>query len=317
MNVQLNQNSLLGGDETPIEATASQSRRSQKLHNIKNYFYRKFDKFRRTRLEDGESLIPDREIETTTLDSRYKIVEGLRLQNRYQSLIEEDEVEGLAEMMEAQIRGEDITIRVDENGPKVSVNRRVERKQERRIAQFNNDETQTDKVDNQMQVDMKTTDLSEKAIYTIPKRKNINKIIKNRNTFNSYNRLLNFLRCKYFMRKRDMITLNNLVNDARVWLLKENHTCEEDEHYLMLSSAVMVAFLIDENELKFRQLLKNRRNYENMVHHNNTIDGNLGRYRRRIPLIEKSPSGGTRLPGKLLKTVAYQELSLPSTKVNV
>jgi len=68
-----------------------------------------------------------------------------------------------------------------------------------------------------------------------------------------------------------------MVQEARTWMKMNQINCETDSDYFMLTASVSAAFLVSAEELDFRQMLKNRENYDNMVHLNNTLDGNLGK----------------------------------------
>jgi hypothetical protein len=108
-------------------------------------------------------------------------------------------------------------------------------------------------------------------------RRKINKIVKTKRFISAHNSLLNYLRIKYFMRRRDALTLNNMSTDARTWLTRNDHSCETDGDYLILSSSVSAAFMVSPEEMELRQMMKDRQNYENMIHLNNTLDGRLGK----------------------------------------
>jgi len=112
---------------------------------------------------------------------------------------------------------------------------------------------------------------------SLPSRKVINKLTKNMKVLTAHERLLNFLRVKYFMKRRDINTLNNMTSDARVWMLKNKYSCESSTHYDILTSSVTTAFMVTTQELQFRALLKDNIVYENMVHLNATLNGDLGK----------------------------------------
>lgn len=113
--------------------------------------------------------------------------------------------------------------------------------------------------------------------HTLPKRKTVNKIVKNMRSIAAHERLTNFLKIKYFMKRRDISTMNNMVADARTWLLKNKYSCERAEDYDILTTSVSLAYMVTMEELQFRQLMKNKQNYENMAHINATLDGDLGK----------------------------------------
>jgi len=91
--------------------------------------------------------------------------------------------------------------------------------------------------------------------------------------------LLYYLRCKYFMKPRDISMVNSLVADARVWMIKSGRSCESQDDYLILAGAVMGAFLVTEEELEFRQEMKKVELADNFTHLNKTMSGNLGKVR--------------------------------------
>jgi hypothetical protein len=111
----------------------------------------------------------------------------------------------------------------------------------------------------------------------IPKRKVINALVKNKKGYHAYSRLLFWLRCKHFMKVRDHGLINQLVTDARAWLAKNNFTMETSTEFQILANAVMGAYLVNEEELVFRQTIKDKVNYDNMAHINRTAIGDLGK----------------------------------------
>lgn len=107
-------------------------------------------------------------------------------------------------------------------------------------------------------------------------RKSINKVLIKKNWFKAYSKLLNHIRIKYFMRTRDTTTIHNMVSDARIWLIKNGHTCDNDLDYQILSASVMAGFVVTEEELEFRQLLKTKEVLDGVKHLNATMSGDLG-----------------------------------------
>lgn len=136
----------------------------------------------------------------------------------------------------------------------------------------------------------------------IPKRKTITKLVKDKRSLKVHGSLLSYLRCKYHLAQRDQSHINRLVHEARTWLIKSGRKCESDIDYTILASAVSAAFLVSDEELEFRAIIKSRRNYDNMSHLNATLRGDLGR--TLFPL----KSGGA----KLFRG-AYTTNHLPST----
>lgn len=123
--------------------------------------------------------------------------------------------------------------------------------------------------------------------YKIPIRKVVNKKVKHVNNVNMLSPLTYHLKSKYFMSLRTVELINNMVRDARIWMAANKFSLTNQDDYYLMTQSIMAAFLIDEQELKFRQLLKNHSNYDNMVHINNTLSGNLGRTNRLFPLRER------------------------------
>lgn len=124
--------------------------------------------------------------------------------------------------------------------------------------------------------DIKTDDRID-DIFRFFTRKSINKVQKKKKSIKTYSRLVNFLRCKFFMRMRDHNLINTMVNDARVWMIKNDFKCESDEDFFVMTQSIIVAFMVNEQEMTFRALLKNKDNWENTAHLNKTLAGNLGK----------------------------------------
>lgn len=137
---------------------------------------------------------------------------------------------------------------------------------------FKSMEVQTDGIDMNDQ-----TELDDLIAVSNPSRKVINKMVKSSKRLYSYKKLLYYLRCKYFMKPRDISMVNSLVADARVWMIKSGRSCETQDDYLVLAGAVMGAFLVTEEELEFRQQMKKTGLINNIVHLNNTMSGDLGK----------------------------------------
>lgn len=132
----------------------------------------------------------------------------------------------------------------------------------------------------------------------IPERKTINKIVKKKKVFKTYSRLLNYLRCKFFLKYRDGSLMQQMAHEARVWLIKAGHQCDSAIDYDVLSTAVTVAFLVTSNELEFRQSIKDPQNYDNMRHLNATVSGDLGRV-GNTSVLKNQKLGGSLLGGLL------------------
>lgn len=138
-----------------------------------------------------------------------------------------------------------------------------------------------------MEIQVDEGDIIGTTKTSIPKRKEINKKVKNLDHINSLTPLTYHLKCKYFMSLRTVELINNMVRDSRIWMSANKYNLNNQDDYYLMTQSVMAAFLIDEQELKFRQLLKNRSNFDNMAHLNNTLSGNLGRTNRLFPLRER------------------------------
>lgn len=143
----------------------------------------------------------------------------------------------------------------------------------------NETEAQTNNVDFEVQTDV---DNMEYEKITFPDRKKINAVMRRKKNYAAYSKLLYFLRCKYHLKHRDPKTINNLVHDARNWMLKEDRKCDNYVDYHIMSSAVLCAFLVSEEELEFRAVVKRNDAYNNMLHLNATVTGDLGRCGRKI-----------------------------------
>lgn len=116
----------------------------------------------------------------------------------------------------------------------------------------------------------------DKQLETAPKR-GVAKIAAQRKSRFVYSQLLNFLRCKHFMHIRDHHFITTLVADARAWLLANKYKMETHIEYSMLAMAVSQAFLVSQEELNFRALLKRPNTINHIQHLNATVSGNLGR----------------------------------------
>lgn len=124
-------------------------------------------------------------------------------------------------------------------------------------------------------VDCKLTPEAE-VLFGIDSRKAANAIMKKRKTLKAYEGVTYFLKTKYFFTKRDPALINNMVRDARTHMSGKGKALNSEEDYYILTQAVMAAFLIDSQELKFRALMKNRDNLDNIKHLNAAAQGDLG-----------------------------------------
>jgi hypothetical protein len=113
--------------------------------------------------------------------------------------------------------------------------------------------------------------------FKFPNRKKINDFVKNKPFIKAVESLTYFLKIKYFFSKRDILLVNNMIRDARQYLTNHKHSLDNESDYYQMTQAVMAAFIVDDQELKFRAIIKNRDNYDSWQHVNDTIAGNLGK----------------------------------------
>jgi len=126
--------------------------------------------------------------------------------------------------------------------------------------------------------------------FKIPSRTKINAIFKNKKYFKAHSELLNYLRCKNFLKYRDVSFMQQLVHQANIWMLKAGYSMDHAAHYTIMSHAVTLAFLVSEEELMFRTVIKSEANFDNIKHLNSTLKGDLGK--RKIHLFTGEESFG-------------------------
>jgi hypothetical protein len=168
--------------------------------------------------------------------------------------------------------------------------------------------TEAESVMIQCEIDKENHKLGESLDGTteILSRKFFNKMVKSTKFVNFYSRLTYFLRSKFFMKVRDRSLINLMVNDARIWMMKEDFKMESEEDFNILTQSVMAAFLVNGQELSFRQLLKNKINYDNMSHLNDTLNGNLG----KTSIFNKMPEAPK--PG-----VLFPMMKMPKSTISI
>lgn len=136
--------------------------------------------------------------------------------------------------------------------------------------------------------------------WTAPKRRDVNKIVKNKKHFAVLTKLYYFLKTKYFMKVRDTQMLSSIVQDARIWMSTNKYTSEDSSNYDLFTLAVMSAYMPDENEMQFRAVLKRQDNLDNIYHLNKTIKGDLGKsLKKTLGIIREEsriPLDSLRLP---------------------
>lgn len=113
------------------------------------------------------------------------------------------------------------------------------------------------------------------AMMTIPDKAKTRKLVSKSVVVRSHRRLTNFLKIKHFMKSRTVPLINTLITDARVWLMKDGRKCDTDEDYLVMTSSVMAAYMVQEEELAFRELLRNVENHRNTRDLNSLIDDGI------------------------------------------
>jgi hypothetical protein len=92
----------------------------------------------------------------------------------------------------------------------------------------------------------------------------------------TYTALTYYLKCKHYMHVKDPHFVRTLVQDARAWLLRGQFKMETYQEYVILTSAVMSAFFVDQEELHFRSRMKNRKEWQALDKHNRACNGDLG-----------------------------------------
>lgn len=119
--------------------------------------------------------------------------------------------------------------------------------------------------------------LKDQTLFATPSRQEINKMVKDSKYRKCYSKLLYFLRIKSFLKFRDANLMQQLALDARTWLQKNEYGLDNQFSYTAMASAVTVAFMVSDEEMIFRAVIKDSNNYDNMKHLNRTLKGNLGR----------------------------------------
>lgn len=107
-------------------------------------------------------------------------------------------------------------------------------------------------------------------------------------------RLLAFLRIKFAFKVRDAALIQSMAHEARIWMLNNGFSLDKHGDYVEMMSSITAAYLVTREELLFRACIKERHNYDNMLHHNRTMVGDLGRTSKLNPICEDK-SLGTRL----------------------
>ena len=127
--------------------------------------------------------------------------------------------------------------------------------------------------------------------FKVPSRSAIRTMVRSKKYMKVHSRLLNYLRIKYHMSYRDHHHIARLANEARIWLLKDGHKCDNAIDYAVFASAVQCAFLVSPEELEMRSVIKGQQNHDNMIHLNKTMSGNFGKVARFTGRTENSLLG--------------------------
>lgn len=88
--------------------------------------------------------------------------------------------------------------------------------------------------------------------------------------------LLYTLKTKYFMASRSPVIIGQMVMDARSFISK-NELKYDREVYTCITNTIMQAYILDEQELVFRSMMKNNTVLDGVAHLNDTMAGNLGK----------------------------------------
>lgn len=92
----------------------------------------------------------------------------------------------------------------------------------------------------------------------------------------SYSKLAYHLRIKYHMSVRNYTTYTYMKQDARTWMLKNGFTCDTQFDYTFMVSCVNAAFVIQDEEIITREMVKNNINLPAMEKINDFCAGDLG-----------------------------------------
>lgn len=108
------------------------------------------------------------------------------------------------------------------------------------------------------------------------KLKSVRHNLRSRKWLKFSEKLTYYLRIKYFMRPRDYHLLNQMINDARNYLIKASHTVDNESDYLVMACSVSAAFLVTEEEIACREQIKHIDGLDNMRKINELGKGSLG-----------------------------------------
>lgn len=92
----------------------------------------------------------------------------------------------------------------------------------------------------------------------------------------SYPKLSYHLRIKYHMSVRNYTTYTYMKQDARTWMLKNGFTCDNQFDYQFMVACVNAAFVIQDEEIITREVIKDKINLPAMHKINEFVAGDLG-----------------------------------------
>lgn len=139
-------------------------------------------------------------------------------------------------------------------------------------------QTQTFDLEVQTDIDVSPQLLSENPV-EYNKRidiKALQKFAHKQKWIKSYSKLSYHLRIKYHMSVRNYTTYTYMKQDARTWMLKNGFTCDTQFDYTFMVSCVNAAFVIQDEEIITREMVKNNINLPAMEKINNFVAGDLG-----------------------------------------
>lgn len=125
----------------------------------------------------------------------------------------------------------------------------------------------------------------------------------------AYPKLVYHLKMKYFMSNRNINLVNNMVRDARIYMLNNKFECDNEEDHYIMTQSVMAAFVVDEQELKFKEILKNKNNFNNSFNLSEVLDG-------KIKTNILSPLHVEQLK-RDMRGAFQTEIALPSNKLSI
>lgn len=169
---------------------------------------------------------------------------------------------------------------------------------------------QTDAIHTETSTENRPTELSEdQEWFNFFNKKGINKMCKSAKHVKAYTKLVTYLKFKSFLKHRDTSLIQLLTQQAQTWMIKEGYKLQDPLEYTTMANAVTVAFLISEEEMKFRQIIKRKSNFDNMGYLNKTVRGELG----KVFQVNLMPE----VVGDLFGKIGRKQLKLDNTKLAV